>query len=634
MAESNLVGKTILGYTAVEKINSGTFGTVYKVVKHNPSGSYLRALKHIRIPTEKQYNSVLNSMGGDASKANNYFEEKLNEIVSEIQILNKLSERGAEHIVRYYENDIEVVDTPRRYDVYILMEYLTPLEDYIATHDFTVRDVVSLGKDVLTGLKVCHQSGIIHRDIKDDNIFVSDSNGYKIGDFGVSKVLRDSAKAESLKGTPNYLAPEVYLGKVGYTASVDLYSLGIVLYRLLNYERNPFLPPFPEQYFSQDEDLAFEKRMEGGIPSKPQLGGEEIGNVIVKSISDSDSRYHNAEDFLLDLDAAVSKTDSLILDSTVKFKIEDNKKSISENEQDYRDTLGETPDPVLYRNYSEKSVEGPSINDHLFDSIGEKPFRPVGQGESKTTNQCDQVYASQEIRNEKPSYQVVTSPPVIDDEEIIEPIDRNTASKAVYALPIVMMLIGVIAYFVIIPSIYGQVISFIDWLVSDPQNIIYTLQDPDFAIGKTNYLIAIKAFWYVWTAGFIASLYFVGRQLQKKPEQNALNAILVKKEPYLLAQDIVAEIKKVELGKDNKEFKQFGESVKRLEERLSVESDFGIGKPSVIKCENEIAKQLQYILENVPNITSGDVYANTNELSKAVTNINSLMRKRIELKRK
>lgn len=80
------------------------------------------------------------------------------------------------------------------------------------------------------------------------NIFVSDKGEYKIGDFGVSKVLKDSSKAESLKGTPNFLAPEVYLGKEGYTKSVDLYSLGIVLYRLLNYSRNPFLPRFPEQY--------------------------------------------------------------------------------------------------------------------------------------------------------------------------------------------------------------------------------------------------------------------------------------------------------------------------------------------------------------------------------------------------
>lgn len=72
MAQTNLLGKNILGYTVSEKLGSGAFGTVYRVVKSNAAGQYVRALKHITIPTEKQYNSVLSSMGGDVSKADNY----------------------------------------------------------------------------------------------------------------------------------------------------------------------------------------------------------------------------------------------------------------------------------------------------------------------------------------------------------------------------------------------------------------------------------------------------------------------------------------------------------------------------------------------------------------------------------
>ena len=253
MAQNNLLGQIILGYEVKEEIHSGAFGTVYKVIKTNASGQYIRALKHIVIPTQKQYNSVLNSMGGDVSKTNDYFAERLKDIVAEINILNELSEKDAQHIVRYYENDITVTNSPLRYDIFILMEYLTPLDDYILNNDFTVRDVINLGLNVLEGLRSCHNSGIIHRDIKDDNIFVSSRGEYKIGDFGVSKVLKDSSRAESLKGTPVFLAPEVYQNKGSYTKSVDLYSLGIVLYRMLNYNRNPFLPHYPNQYDPQDE---------------------------------------------------------------------------------------------------------------------------------------------------------------------------------------------------------------------------------------------------------------------------------------------------------------------------------------------------------------------------------------------
>lgn len=78
------------------------------------------------------------------------------------------------------------------------------------------------------------------------------------------------------------------------TKSVDLYSLGIVLYRLLNYSRNPFVPSFPAQYFSQDEDKAFEERMSGKIPPLPSLGGEEIGRVIIRAISGSNERFQIA----------------------------------------------------------------------------------------------------------------------------------------------------------------------------------------------------------------------------------------------------------------------------------------------------------------------------------------------------
>ncbi len=386
MPQINLVGRKILGYTVSEKLGSGAFGTVYKAVKINPAGQYVRALKHITIPTEKQYISVLNSMGGDASKADNYFSEMLKGIVSEINILNDLSENDVEHIVRYYENDIEVTDSPRRYDIYILMEYLTPLEDFIQSNSFTVNDVVNLGLDVLRGLRSCHEHGVIHRDIKDDNIFVSSKGEYKIGDFGISKVLKDSSRAESLKGTLNYLAPEVYLGKEGYTKSVDLYSLGIVLYRLLNIGRNPFLPHFPDQYYAQDEDTAFEKRMSGKKPDFPSLGGEEIGNVIVRAISNSVERFQSAEEFLAALEQAVNKTDRKLLNQTVKFDIIQQANTVSDAEKRaYASTIGETPSQLSSDSHTPDGDVN-SINQHLFDSIGGPVISDIPEIETDTGN--------------------------------------------------------------------------------------------------------------------------------------------------------------------------------------------------------------------------------------------------------
>ncbi len=298
-----MVGKEVLGYHVDEKIGSGGFGTVYKVSKTNAAGTYIRALKHITLPTKKQYASVLNSMGGDYAKADDYFASALKDIVNEIQILSSLSESGVTNIVRYYENDIIETTSPKTYNIYIMMEYLTPFTDYVAARSFTVRDVIALGRDMLEALIACHEKHIIHRDIKDDNIFVSPEGHYKLGDFGVSKALKDKSRAESVKGTPDFIAPEVYRGKEKYDNTVDLYSLGIVLYKLLNKTRGPFLPMFPAPYNTEDEDIAFEARMTGQIPGLPYAGQNDLGKVVLKAIMPRADRYNTAKEFYAALKA-------------------------------------------------------------------------------------------------------------------------------------------------------------------------------------------------------------------------------------------------------------------------------------------------------------------------------------------
>jgi hypothetical protein len=577
-------------------------------------------------------------MGGDVSKADSYFAQMLNSIVSEIQILNSLSERGTQHIVRYYENDIIATASPKRYDIFILMEYLTPLEDYIQSHNFLVRDVVKLGLDVLDGLQSCHDNGVIHRDIKDDNIFVSNKGEYKIGDFGVSKILKDSSKAESLKGTPNFLAPEVYLGKEGYTKSVDLYSLGIVLYRLLNYSRNPFVPSFPAQYFSQDEDKAFEERMSGKIPPLPSLGGEEIGRVIIRAISGSNERFQIAGEFINALESAISKTSDSVLDESVKFNTASSPHSQSTvHQKQYASTIGE----VLYESTimeHSNDERNSSINKHLFESIGEAPNFDV----PKVTPAAPAVQKDETDHKTKASgKQTVNSvrvvdvvPPVINEPDKTAAVDKKEIGKVVFSVPVIIFLIGVIAFFIVVPNIYGNTVSFIDWMISDPQNIIDTLRDSNVVLPKVYGIIGIKFFWWVWLACLIASLFFVGRQLHAKPEPNAANTILTKREPYLMMQDVYDALKSLKARTNDKRLDMVLYAAKRVKEKLSVESDFGYGKDIVINCENNIAKQLQFLLDIIPVADNGNIEENMKAINTAISNINSLLRKRTELKRR
>lgn len=582
MAQINLVGKSILGYKVTEKLGEGAFGTVYKVVKTNVSGRYVRALKHITIPTEKQYSSILNSMGGDVSKADNYFEGLLKNIVSEIQILNELSQNGVQNIVRYYENDIEETSSPKRYDIYILMEYLTPLEDYIESREFIVHDVVKLGLDILNGLQSCHENKIMHRDIKEENIFVSDKGEYKIGDFGVSKVLKDSSKAESLKGTPNFLAPEVYLGKEGYTKSVDLYALGIVLYRLLNYNRNPFLPSFPQQFFSDDENKAFEERMSGKTPDNPSLGGKQIGNVIVKSISNSAERFQNAQEFRYALELAVSNTSADILDEKIKFYVNSEKVIQDSNPKEYAKTIGEDKAFIVEEHIEEQEIN--DINAKLFESMGEI-------FEIKSEEQVKNQELNIEVKNQKEK--IESNSPLVEN-KLEDPtiLEKKAKSKLVFLNPIIIILIKFIVGYM-----YGIV-------------------------------------WLIWFIALIISLFSVGKYLQKKPEISCKNVSLQKKTLHLKVMEVYDILNQLKKRKNYKNWDFLLYEIKKIEERLSIESDFGYGKGDIINCENEISKQIQALSDITSNIEIGNIEENSDKINKILGNINLLLNKRMELKKR
>jgi len=94
-------------------------------------------------------------------------------------------------------------------------------------------------KQILDGINYCHSKGIVHRDIKLDNILLNFHGDIKICDFGVSKKVTKGQKLRERCGTPAYIAPEI-LREVGYDGTmVDVWSAGVVLYAMV-YGNFPF----------------------------------------------------------------------------------------------------------------------------------------------------------------------------------------------------------------------------------------------------------------------------------------------------------------------------------------------------------------------------------------------------------
>ena len=206
----------------------------------------------------------------------------------------------------------------------------------------------------------------------------------------------------------------------------------------------------------------------------------------------------------------------------------------------------------------------------MFESIGE--VSPTDIPEVESVVRPEQKYEHENVADTVPpkSNGRVANfvPPTVS--ELDEPValDKKVMNKFVFVIPVIILLIGVIAYFIVIPNIYGRVVSFFDWLFTDPQNIIDTLRDPNAVLPQVNSIIGIRIYWWVWLAGLITSLFFVGKQLQAKPEPNADNAILTKKEPYLMIQNVTDVLKQLKTRRNSKQLDSLIYSVKKLEEKF------------------------------------------------------------------
>jgi serine/threonine-protein kinase len=99
----------------------------------------------------------------------------------------------------------------------------------------------SLATQVAQGLAAAHREGIVHRDLKLDNVLLTEQGVPKLADFGLAKRVRKAGQVdgEVLAGTPNYMAPELFHGQPATTAS-DVYALGVCYYVLLT-GRLPFV---------------------------------------------------------------------------------------------------------------------------------------------------------------------------------------------------------------------------------------------------------------------------------------------------------------------------------------------------------------------------------------------------------
>ena len=244
----------------------GTYGNVYKIIHNNDTLSSdtavisESAVKIISIPKNQTEIDTLGSNPSFIRQSCREYEDIARNFSSEIKLLETL--KGSSNVVHI--EDYKILRNPDEigWTLVIRMELLKPLKEL---YPFSEENAVRLGIDICSALEICFQKNIIHRDIKPSNIFCTEFGIYKLGDFGIARIMQSADNSMTTGvGTPNFIAPEVING-LEYDYRADIYSLGMVLYHLLNNQIPPFCPLDKQILSYQDRTDAYFRRIHGEI---------------------------------------------------------------------------------------------------------------------------------------------------------------------------------------------------------------------------------------------------------------------------------------------------------------------------------------------------------------------------------
>lgn len=197
-------------YDFLETLGKGTYGKVKKAVDRTGK---LVAIKSIR-------------------KENIKDEQDLTHIRREIEIMSSLNHPYIVTIYEVFENKDKIV---------IVMEYASKgdLFDYISGRKISEREARHVFRQIVSAVHYCHKNGIVHRDLKLENILLDANGDVKIADFGLSNLYRRDEYLQTYCGSPLYASPEIVNGRPYKGPEVDSWSLGVLLYALVH-EAMPF----------------------------------------------------------------------------------------------------------------------------------------------------------------------------------------------------------------------------------------------------------------------------------------------------------------------------------------------------------------------------------------------------------
>jgi serine/threonine protein kinase len=269
-----LIGKEIDNYKILEVIGRGGMGVVFKAMDMNLEK--IVALKMI-----------------DPFLARD--ENFLRRFKTEARALARLENQNIVGVHALRETS---------YGLFMVMEYVQAktISEWLREKGrFSVSETIAIGTQIINAIGHAHKVGVIHRDIKPNNILLGEDGTIKVMDFGLAKVVQEQGSqvtvTHAAAGTLYYMSPEQVKGLKNVDKRSDIYSIGMTLYEMLA-GRTPFEK-------SESEFVIQKQIVDGKIPSPVKYNPaipKDLVKFIMKSIDrDADKRFQNSDEMLKEL---------------------------------------------------------------------------------------------------------------------------------------------------------------------------------------------------------------------------------------------------------------------------------------------------------------------------------------------
>lgn len=289
MSDLKLISPLLDGLS-VEKEISGHNGCSCYALRHTQTRESF-VVKRISIPeSDKQVRAlILSGAYSDDAAVHSYYGSVAADIKNELDVGMQLAESGCFAGARSYQ--IEPKESGIGYDVYILYPKMLSLRSFLTQNAMTGLRAINLGIDLCDALAVCREAGYLFENIKPENVFLTAAGRFLLGDLGLasSQDLQYASVPENYLGA--YSPPELSEITASPNLTIDLYSVGMLLYRIYNGNHGPF------EDENTGEAMADKLRMTGKPLPTPIYADYELTAIILKACaSRPEERFQTPEE--------------------------------------------------------------------------------------------------------------------------------------------------------------------------------------------------------------------------------------------------------------------------------------------------------------------------------------------------